>query len=124
MPRRALATIAAAATALAVAAAAFSQTASTPKLQGTVGPGFTIHLTKAGKKVTSLKAGPYQFVISDKSAIHNFTLEQEKGGKYEKHLTSTPFQGTKTIKVTLKTGKWKYYCSVHEPTMFGFFTVK
>ena len=27
--------------------------ASTPKLTGTVGPGYTITLTKAGKKVTS-----------------------------------------------------------------------
>jgi len=63
-------------------------------------------------------------VISDRSGIHNFTLEQEKGGTFEKALTSTPFEGTKTVQVTLKKGRWKYYCSVHESMMFGFFTVK
>jgi len=26
--------------------------------------------------------------------------------------------------LTLKRGTWKYYCSVHEPQMFGYFTVK
>jgi plastocyanin len=25
--------------------------------------------------------------------------------------------------VTLKKGKWKYYCAPHESMMFGFFTV-
>ena len=43
--------------------------AATPKLLGTVGPGFTITLTK---KPT--KAGKYTLVVSDKSSIHNFHL--------------------------------------------------
>jgi plastocyanin len=73
--------------------------------------------------VKTLKAGKYTFVISDKAAIHNFTLEQESGGKFEKTLTATGFTGTKTVTITLKKGRWKYYCSVHESTMFGFFTV-
>jgi plastocyanin len=110
--------------ALAVAGTAFSQARSTPKLVGTVGPGFTIKLTKAGVKVRSVKAGIYRFAITDKSSLHNFTLERETGGKFEKHLTGTPFTGSKTTTVTLKRGKWKYYCSVHESQMFGFFTVK
>lgn len=124
MSRRLLAAMAGIAAALAVAGAAFSQGTATPKLKGAVGPGYTIKLTKNGAKVSSLKAGKYSFAISDKSSIHNFTLEQEKGGKFEKHLTSTPFTGNKAVTVTLKRGKWKYYCSVHEPQMFGFFTVK
>jgi plastocyanin len=124
MSRRLLAAMAGIATALALAGAAFSQGAATPKLKGTVGPGYTIKLTKNGTKVRSLKAGKYSFSIADKSSIHNFTLEQEKGGKFEKHLTATAFTGNKTMTVTLKRGKWKYYCSVHEPQMFGFFTVK
>jgi plastocyanin len=97
--------------------------ASTPKLVGTVGPGFTITLKKGSVKVKTLRAGKYMFVIHDKATIHNFTLEQEKGGKFEKTLSPTSFQGTKTVTVTLKKGKWKYYCSVHESQMFGFFTV-
>jgi len=28
------------------------------------------------------------------------------------------------MKVTLKKGEWKYYCSVHESTMHGSFVVK
>jgi plastocyanin len=122
---RATLAIGSAVLALSVAVAAASgQGSATPTLKGTVGPGFTISLKMNGKLVKSLKAGSYKVVIADKASIHNFTLEQEKGGKFEKHLTSTPFTGTKTATVTLKAGKWKYYCSVHEPTMFGFFTVK
>jgi plastocyanin len=124
MTRPYLAILAVLAAAVVAAGTALGQSASTPKLKGTVGPGFTIKLTKNGARVTSLKAGTYLFVISDKASIHNFTLEQEKGGKFEKHLTSTAFMGTKSVKVTLRRGKWKFYCSVHEPTMFGFFTVK
>jgi hypothetical protein len=97
--------------------------ASTPKLVGTVGPGYTITLKKGTAKVKTLKAGKYTFVITDKASIHNFTLEQEKGGKFEKLLTGTPFQGKKMLKLTLKKGKWKYYCSLHESQIFGFFTV-
>jgi plastocyanin len=52
------------AAALAVAGSALSSRSSTPTLTGTVGPGYTIHLTKGGKKVTSLKAGTYKFHCS------------------------------------------------------------
>jgi len=98
--------------------------AATPKLVGTVGPGYTITLKKGTAKVKTLKAGKYLFVISDKAAIHNFTIEREKGGpKIEKTLTGTTFTGTKTVAMTLKTGTWKYYCSVHESSVFGFFKV-
>jgi plastocyanin len=124
MSRRLLAALAGIATALVAAGTAFSQAQTAPKLVGTVGPGYTIKLTKAGVKVRSLKAGTYRFAISDKSSIHNFTVEKETGAKVEKHLTGTSFTGSKTVTLTLKRGKWKYYCSVHESTMFGFFTVK
>src|SRR2546426_11330039 len=101
-----------------------SAQASTPKLIGTVGPGYTITLKRGTTKVKTLKAGTYMFVVTDKAAIHNFTIEREKGGpKIEKVLTGTSFQGKKTVTVTLKTGSWKYYCSIHEPQMFGFFKV-
>jgi hypothetical protein len=98
--------------------------ASTPKLIGTVGPGYTITLKKGTAKVKTLKAGKYSFVVTDKASIHNFTIEREKGGpKIEKTLTGTSFQGKKTVTVTLKKGSWKFYCSIHEPQMFGFFKV-
>ena len=95
--------------------------AAPPKVTGTVGPGFTITLTKAGKKVTKLKAGKVTFVISDKSSIHNFALDGPKG--FAKTFTTVAFTGTKTVTVTLKAGKYKFYCEPHESSMFGDFTV-
>ena len=42
------------------------------KLTGTVGPGFTIDLRKGSTKVTSLKAGTYTILVTDRSSIHNW----------------------------------------------------
>ena len=125
MRKKSLMTLASlAVVALTAAGSAFSHNSSTPTLKGVVGPGYSIKLTKGGKKIESLKAGTYKFVISDRSNFHNFTVEREKGGpKIEKTLTGTSFQGKKTVTVTLKTGSWKFYCSIHEPQMFGFFKV-
>lgn len=100
---------------------ATSSLAAPPKLVGTVGPGFTITLTKGGKKVTKLKAGKYTFVINDKSSVHNYELDGPKGSG--KDFTGVSFQGTKTFTLTLKKGKYKYYCKPHESAMFGTFTV-
>jgi hypothetical protein len=112
--------------AIAVAGAAFSRSSATPTLKGVVGPGYTISLKKGGKKVTSLKAGRYKLVISDKASFHNFTLEREKPSspKIEKHITSTAFTGSKTLVMTLKKGSWRAYCSIHEDQMHQDFKVK
>ena len=114
-----------AAGALTVAGTAFSRTASTPTLKGVVGPGYSIKLTKGGKRIASLRAGTYKFVISDRSTYHNFTVEREKPSKpkLEMHLTGTGFMGTKTVKMTLKPGSWSFYCSNHEAQMHGDFKV-
>jgi len=95
--------------------------ASSPKLIGTVGPGYTISLKKAGKKVTTLKAGKYTFVITDKASIHSFSLDGPNG--LEKTFTTVPFKGQKSITMTLKKGSYKFYCEAHESTMFGHFKV-
>ena len=127
MPRKPFLALAVlSAIALTVAGAAFSRTTSTPTLKGVVGPGYSIKLTKGGKRVKSLKAGKYRLVISDKSTFHNFTVEREKPSKpkLEKHITSTAFKGSKTIVMTLKRGSWSYYCSIHEAQMHGDFAVK
>jgi len=102
---------------------ALGQGASTPTLKGTVGPSFTISLTKGGKAVKSLKAGTYKVTVSDKSSMHNFTLERETKPKIEKHVTATAFTGTKSMTINLKPGNWKFYCSVHESLMHGTFKV-
>ena len=51
-----------------------SASAATPTLSAVDGPGFTITLKKAGKKVTSLKAGKVKIIVKDMSNIHNFHL--------------------------------------------------
>ena len=43
---------------------------------------------------------------------------------FAKDFTTVPFTGTKTKTLTLKKGKYKYYCKAHESTMFHFFTVR
>ena len=98
-----------------------SALAAPPKLIGTVGPGFSISLTQGGKKVKTLKAGTYTFVISDKSPMHSYGLDGPNG--WTKDFTSVPFVGTKTFTVTLKKGSYKYYCTPHESFMFGNFKV-
>jgi plastocyanin len=123
MKRRTLVPLAVAALALVVGAVASARTAATPTLNGTVGPGFTIALKKSGKKVKTLKAGSFKFVIGDKASSHNFVLEKEKGGKFEKTLTGVSFVGSKTATIRLTKGTWKYYCAPHESTMHGEFTV-
>jgi plastocyanin len=90
-----------------------------PKLNGTVGPGFTISLKRGLAPVTLLKAGKYTFVVTDKSAIHDFHL---KGPGLSNMITAVGFKGTKTVTLALKKGRYTYVCDVH-PSMVGHFTV-
>jgi len=92
-------------------------------LTGTVGPGYTITLTRDGQAVSSLPAGTYEITVDDESSIHGFTLEQESGGDVEQDLTDVDATGTKTATVTLTKGEWKFYCPPHESQMSGSFTV-
>ena len=109
--------LAAALTAVSVAVASASTTAT--KLVGTDGPGFTITLTKAGKKVKTLKPGKYAISIRDKSNIHNFHLT----GPGLNKKTDVGYVGSKTWTVTLKKGTYKYICDPHASVMKGSFKV-
>jgi hypothetical protein len=124
MFRTSIILLTAALAALVAGSGASGRPAAIPTLRGTVGPSFTITLKRNGKRVTSLKVGRYRIVIADRASAHNFELEQESGGKFERDLTNVAFVGTKSATVTLKKGKWKYYCEPHETTMFGVFRVK
>lgn len=106
--------------ALAVPLSAPAGTTAT-KLTGTTGPGFTITLKKAGKKVTTLTAGSYTITVSDKSNIHDFRL---KGPGMNKVITGIGFKGTKTVTVALKKGRYTFVCTPHASFMKGAFTVK
>ena len=105
------------------AGTALGRGAAVPTLKGTVGPGFTITLKRNGTKVKVVTAGKYLFVVSDKSSIHDFTL-QKTGGAVSKVVTATSFTGVKKATIKLKKGKWKYFCSVHPTIMFGTLTVQ
>jgi plastocyanin len=111
-------TAAAAAAVLALVLAA-PATAAT-KLVGTVGPGFTITLTKAGKKVTKVAPGAYTITVRDRSAIHNFFL---RGPGRLTRNSGVAFVGTRTWNVTLRRGKYTFICTPHATMMKGSFTV-
>jgi plastocyanin len=112
-----------AATALVVAAAALAAPQKTITLRGSVGPGYTITLTDHGQKVKSLPAGTYKFVVADRARVHNFVLEKEHGGRFEKELTDVSDMGVRTVTIELTRGTWKYYCEPHETMMSGTFKV-
>jgi plastocyanin len=107
--------------AAALAAAAPSAPAAPTKLVASVGPGFTITLTKGGKKVTSLKAGAYSITVNDKSTFHNFHLTGP-GGVNKK--TTVGFKGTpKAWTVRFRKGTYRYVCDPHATMMKGSFKV-
>jgi plastocyanin len=110
--------------ALVVAAVALGVTGvaspATPRLTGTVGPGFTIALKQGQKPVKALKAGRYTFAISDRSSIHDFAI---RGPGVNKALTAVGFTGTKTVTLTLKRGTYTFYCQPHASSMRGTFRV-
>ncbi|MGZ4352761.1 MAG: hypothetical protein ACXVZ4_04390, partial [Gaiellaceae bacterium] len=73
--------------------------ATVPRLNGAVGPGFTISLKRAGVRVKRLAAGRYRVTVADRASLHSFVLEKERGGRFEKTLTTVPFVGTKSVVV-------------------------
>jgi len=117
-----IAQAAAVATTLALGLAAIANSAPAAKtVNGSVGPGFSIGLTMAGKKVTQLKAGvPYRFVIADRAAVHDFHLS---GPGVNKQITGVEFTGTKSVVLTLKKGTYSYVCDPHASLMKGGFKV-
>jgi plastocyanin len=105
---------------LALAGPSFSAPKPTP-LVATVGPGFTITLTKAGKKVTTVKPGRYSITVRDRSAIHNFHLT---GPGVNRKSTVAEVRTLRPWVVTLKRGTYRYVCDPHAATMKGRFTVR
>ena len=109
------------AAAAALAAAAPTSAAPAVTVTGTVGPGFTIVLTKGGPQVTKLKAHTrYRVVIRDRAAIHDFHL---RGPGIDKVLTSVDFQGAKAYTLRLKKGTYRFFCDPHASFMHGNFRV-
>jgi plastocyanin len=98
-----------------------AQAAPAPtKLVATVGPGFTITITKAGRKVTTLKPGRYAITVRDRSGVHNFRL---RGPRLNRATTVGAVQ-TRTWTVTLRRGTYRYVCDPHAGQMKGSFRVR
>lgn len=105
----------------ALAATAPTSAAPAQSVTGSVGPGFTIVLTKTGHNVTKLKAHtPYRFVIRDSATIHDFHL---RGPGIDRVLTSVAFEGTKSYTLTLDKGTYRFFCDPHAGFMHGSFRV-
>jgi len=118
---RTLAAAGALAAGLVLSAPALAASSASTPLAGTVGPGFTIKLTKGGTSVKTLKPGSYTLTVRDKSASHNFHIF---GPGVAKVVTTVPFVGTKTVTVTLKKGTYTFQCDPHAQSgMKGTFKV-
>ena len=97
-----------------------SATGAPKTVNGSVGPGFTISLKLAGKKVKTLKATTYRFKVVDRSSSHNFRL---RGPGHNKAITSVGFTGTKTVTIKLRKGTYRFVCDPHSSDMKGSFKV-
>jgi plastocyanin len=93
-----------------VVASVGSAASTAGKLTATVGPGFTISMSKK-----TVPHGAYTITVKDKSNIHNFHLT----GPGLNKKTSVSFVGTMTWKVTLKKGTYKFICDPHKTIMKG-----
>lgn len=85
--------------------------------------GYAITLTFAdGRKVKTIPAGTYTFVIHDYSRIHNFALGSQTANK-RLFTTGIPWVGTRSYTLKLTPGSYAYACSAHFQTMNGRFIV-
>jgi len=69
--------------------------------------------------VNHASPGARKFVISDQSSGHNFHLL----GPGVSKKTAIDFIGSRTWKVTLQVGTYKFRCDAHPKTMRGSFGV-
>jgi Copper binding proteins, plastocyanin/azurin family len=97
--------------AVALTAALAAPAATTgPLLIGTTGPDPVITLKWRGKRVTRLKPGKYRIRVYDREYVHDFRL---RGPRLNKTITTTLFVGAKLVTVTLRKGRYEYYCAPH-----------
>jgi plastocyanin len=95
--------------------------AASGTLEGETGPGFEIEVKQNGEDAESVKAGTYTLKVEDKSNMHNFHLI---GPGVDEVVTTVPFEGDKTVTVTLEPGTYTYQCDPHAASgMKGTFEV-
>jgi plastocyanin len=83
-------------------------------LTGTVGPGFSISMSKK-----TVKAGTYVITINDHASIHDFHLT----GPGVNKATSVTGTGTTKWTVNLKKGTYHFVCDPHRTIMHGVLNV-
>ncbi|MBA2462243.1 MAG: hypothetical protein H0V45_10850 [Actinobacteria bacterium] len=94
--------------------------AQNPRLEATVGPGFTISLKlPGGADVRQLDPGTYEIVVRDLSDFHNFHLT----GPGVNQSTTVEFEGTVTWTVTFREGRYQFECNPHSYDLNGNFIV-
>jgi plastocyanin len=102
------------------AALALPAVAAARPFEGNVGPGSTITLKRAdGSTLTHASPGQRRFHITDQAFSHNFHLL----GPGVSKKTGIDFVGTRTWKLTLQVGTYKFRCDAHPKTMRGGFNV-
>jgi plastocyanin len=89
-------------------------------LVATVGPGFTIRLTRGGRRVTSLPAGRWRIRVNDRSRAHNFHLT----GSRVNRKTTVAYTGRTTWTLTFRRGTYRFVCDPHRAQMKGSFRVR
>ena len=96
--------------------------ATGPLLIGTTGPDPVITLKFRGKRVRTLKPGKYRLRVYDREYVHDFHL---RGPRMDRRITTRLFTGVKLVTVTLRKGRYEYYCAPHYFSgMNGKFTVR
>jgi hypothetical protein len=75
------------------------------KLTGVVNAAGKLSIAFNGKSVSSLKAGIYKLVVTDKSSTKGFMLSRKSKSV---SVTGSAFVGTKSRSVTLTAGKWVF----------------
>jgi plastocyanin len=89
-------------------------------LKGEVYQSFKIEMkNSANRPLTTVKAGTHRIKIEDKASIHNFHLT----GPGVDKSTSVSGIGDTIWTVTLKPGKYTYFCDPHGSAMRGSFRV-
>lgn len=94
--------------------------AATPvKLVATVGPGFSLSLTRGGQRFSRLKAGDYVITVRDRANNHNFRLV----GPGVNRASGIRQITTQTWRLRLRPGDYRFLCDPHASTMRGAFAV-
>jgi hypothetical protein len=114
----ALAALVAAGAVIVAAAPGSPPSAPGRQLVGTVGPGFTITLTRDGEPVTSLRPGTYRLTVHDLSTRHNFHIfgPGTDAPTLDDVVTTVPQvtdEDGVTVKIHLEHGTYTFQCDPH-----------